>query len=73
MGDLVASDMLIFIERLVFSKGNRDRISFAVEAPPVFTPSHMGTIMAIWDSAQTGGSREREICKRNSKTFLKII
>ena len=72
MGDLVASDMLIFIERCVFSKGNRDRISFAVEAPPVFTPSHMGTIMAIWDSAQTGGSREREICKRNSKTFLKI-
>ena len=55
----------------MFSKGNRDRISFAVEAPPVFTPSHMGTIMAIWDSAQTGGSREREICKRNSKTFLK--
>ena len=31
----------------MFSKGNRDRISFAVEAPPVFTPSHMGTIMAI--------------------------
>ena len=27
----------------------------------------------IWDSAQTGGSREREICKRNSKRFLKII
>ena len=56
MGDLVASDMLIFIERLVFSKGNRDRISFAVEAPPVFTLSHMVTTVAIWDSVKTGGS-----------------
>ena len=25
----------------------------------------------IWDSAQTGGSREREICKRNSKMLWK--
>ena len=71
MGDLVASDMLIFIERWVCSKGNRYRISFAVEAPPVFKLSHMATIMAIWDSLKTGGSWERQICKRNSKTFLK--
>ena len=71
MGDLVASYMWIFIERWVFSKGNRDRISFAVEAPPVFTLSHMATVVAIWDSVKTGGSWERQICKRNSKTFLK--
>ena len=70
----------------MFSKGNRYRISFAVEAPPVFKLSHMATIMAIimatimaimatimaiWDSLKTGGSWERQICKRNSKTFLK--
>ena len=63
----------------MFSKGNRYRISFAVEAPPVFKLSHMATIMAIimatimaiWDSLKTGGSWERQICKRNSKTLLK--
>ena len=62
MGDLVASYMWIFIERWVFSKGNRDRISFAVEAPPVFTLSHMATTVAIilWPQLWPYGTAYRQ-------------
>ena len=30
-------------------------------------------VCTIWDSRKTGGPWERDICKRNSKTFLKIV
>ena len=35
---------IIYDENMLFSFTKMDRVSFAIRAPPVFTPSHMGIL-----------------------------
>ena len=72
--NLVASDMFICIETCVCYEGTLDRLANHFWEITSFSSQFKFEIEAaftIWDSLQTGGSWERDICKRNSKMLWK--